>query len=216
MAGRFPSRLLEAGPLVAIGKVSYGIYLFHWPVFMLIDEERTGLDRLPLFVVQCLVTGALTIASYQLIEQPVRRGRVIGRDRVMVPTMLASAGLVAAAAVLVVPTPALTPTEELLALGEQDIVEFASEPVPADEAADIAVPEVESPVSLVPDVEPSPPPLVAVLGSAPIPAACAHERRRRDRVRTRRGRATRLLAVERRRTRMCCARGSVADPSIER
>ena len=169
MAGRFPSRLLEAGPLVAIGKVSYGIYLFHWPVFMLIDEEWTGLDPLPLFVVQCLVTGALTIASYQLIEQPVRRGRVIGRDRVMVPTMLASAGLVAAAAVLVVPTPALTPTEELLALGEQDVVEFASESAPVDEAADNAVPEVESPVSLVPDVEPASPPLVAVLGSATIP-----------------------------------------------
>ena len=41
--GRFPANLLAVRPLVAIGKVSYGIYLFHWPVFLLLDEQRTGL-----------------------------------------------------------------------------------------------------------------------------------------------------------------------------
>jgi len=181
--GRFPSRLLEARPLVAIGKVSYGIYLFHWPVFMLLTEERTGLARFPLFVLQCFVTGALTIVSYRLIEQPVRSGDVIGRDRVMVPTMLASAGVVALAAVLVVPTPSLTPTEELLALGEQDVVEFATAPAADDGAADvesaglglgppvIEVPEIEPTVPQVPEADPARPQRIAVLGSAPLPDA---------------------------------------------
>jgi peptidoglycan/LPS O-acetylase OafA/YrhL len=166
--GRFPARLLEAAPLVAIGKVSYGIYLFHWPVFMLLTPERTGLSRLPLFTLQCAVTAVLTVVSYRLIEQPVRRGRVVGRDRVMVPTMLASAGVVAVAAVLVVPTPGLTPTEELLALGEQDVVEFVSEPAAVVDVVGDAVPSVEP---VTPDTEPVPPARVAVLGSAPVPAA---------------------------------------------
>ena len=169
--GRFPARLLEAAPLVAIGKVSYGIYLFHWPVFMLLTPERTGLGRLPLFALQCAVTAVLTVASYQLIEQPVRRGRVVGRDRVMVPTMLASAGAIAAAAVLVVPTPGLTPTEELLALGEQDVVEFVSEPAAVVDVADDAVPPVEPQVPSSTVVEPARPVRVAVLGSVPFPAA---------------------------------------------
>jgi peptidoglycan/LPS O-acetylase OafA/YrhL len=178
-AGRFPARLLAATPLVAIGKVSYGIYLFHWPVFLLVDEAQTGLAPLPLFVVQCLVTGVLTVASYQLIEQPIRRGRLIGRDRVMVPTMLASAGIVAVAAVLVVPTPSLTPTEELLALGEQEVVQFEPPGVRAVDATDItdtneaarsASPIIESAASPIIDAEPAGPVRLAVLGSAPVAA----------------------------------------------
>lgn len=161
VGGRFPARLLQAAPLVAIGKVSYGIYLFHWPVFLLLDEQRTGLDRLPLFFVQCLVTAVLTVVSYELIEQPIRRGRVIGRDRVMVPSMLASAGVVVAAAVLVVPTPARTPTEELLALGEQEVVEFA--PPLGLETSD----ETEPPATQPPEPERARPVRVAVLGSDP-------------------------------------------------
>lgn len=124
--GRFPATLLAARPLVAIGKVSYGIYLFHWPVFLLLDEQRTGLDQIPLFALRCAVTAALTVASYVLIEQPVRRGRVISRDRVMAPALVLSAIAVAVVAVLAVPTPPLTQTEQLLSLGEQEVIDFAT------------------------------------------------------------------------------------------
>ncbi len=157
--GRFPGRLLSVAPLVAIGKVSYGIYLFHWPVFLLVDEQRTGLDQVPLFVLRCLMTGILTVLSYELIEQPIRRGRVIGRDRVMVPAMLATAGVVAVAAVLVVPAPTLTPTEQLLALGEQEVVDFAAVPAPAVPAG-VSDRRSRTPVSTSetgPGARPSPP-----------------------------------------------------------
>lgn len=174
--GRFPARLLEAGALVAIGKVSYGIYLYHWPVFLLLDEQRTGLDRVSLFVLRCLVTLVLTYASYQLIEQPIRRGRVIRRDRVMVPAMAAAAAVVAVAAVLVVPAPTLTATEALLELGDEDVVEFAPVPPPAGlvdlDAAPGAVDAAPGTADAVPDISPPPRPRIAVLGSdAPTVAA---------------------------------------------
>ena len=142
--GRFPAGLLAAAPLVAIGKVSYGIYLFHWPVFLLLDGERTGLGQAPLFVLRCLVTGVLTYGSYRLIEQPVRHGRVIARDRAMVPAMVMAAVAVAVAAVAVVPTSGLSETERLLALGEEDVVDFSEPSSAAPVASDVD--SVRSPV----------------------------------------------------------------------
>jgi peptidoglycan/LPS O-acetylase OafA/YrhL/lysophospholipase L1-like esterase len=66
-------RLLSARPLVAVGAVSYGLYLFHWPVFVILDEARTGLDGQALFAVRLAATAAVTVVSYWLVEQPVRR-----------------------------------------------------------------------------------------------------------------------------------------------
>jgi hypothetical protein len=196
VGGRFPAGLLDSRPLVAIGKVSYGIYLFHWPVFLLLDGERTGLDPVPLFALRCLVTAALTIGSYALIEQPVRRGRVIGRDRSMVPAMAAAAAAVVVAAVAVVPTPGLTETEELLALGEEGVVEFADgpsgavsprldvvPPAPTDRPVRVQPPEqVDSPTSLSPtSVAPNVAPArVAVLGSEPTTVTALRDAGRGD------------------------------------
>ena len=36
-------------PFVAIGLISYGVYLYHWPVFLALDPARTGLDGWALF-----------------------------------------------------------------------------------------------------------------------------------------------------------------------
>ena len=176
--GRFPARLLEAAPLVAIGKVSYGLYLYHWPVFLLLDAERTGLEQVPLFALRCGVTALLTVGSYALIEQPVRRGRVVGRDRALVPTMLAAAAVVVVVAVAVVPTRGLTETEQLLALGENEVVEFES-PTPAVPAGLQAAPpaatdDAASARSATDQVETTPatpieaPASVAVIGSEPL------------------------------------------------
>ncbi len=172
MHGRFPANLLSAAPLVAIGRVSYGIYLFHWPVFLVLDEQRTGLDRPSLFVLRCAVTAALTFGSYALIEQPVRRGRLIGRDRAMVPALLAAAAVVIVAAVAVVPAPRLTDTEQLLALGDEEVVEFGAVPTAAASAALDGTPARSAPADSSPVVEPTvplpPPARVAVLGSEPM------------------------------------------------
>lgn len=70
---------LSSRALVMIGGVSYGLYLYHWPVYVVISAERTGWERWPLTFVRLAVTAAIAAASYVLLEQPIRRGRFTDR-----------------------------------------------------------------------------------------------------------------------------------------
>ncbi len=73
--------VLSARPLVWIGRLSYGIYLFHWPVFVILDEQRTGLDGMSLASLRLAVTMAFAVASYHLLEHPIRTGRALPSAR---------------------------------------------------------------------------------------------------------------------------------------
>ncbi|MCB0975967.1 MAG: acyltransferase [Acidimicrobiales bacterium] len=88
-----PLCLLSRGPLPLIGRISYGIYVYHWPVFLWIDEERTGLSPWPLFAVRLAVTGVLALASFRFVEEPVLEGLSLGLPRLArwacVPTAIA-------------------------------------------------------------------------------------------------------------------------------
>jgi len=100
-------RCLAARPLRAVGRVSYGLYLWHWPVFVLLSPRSIGLAPALADLARLAVTGALTTASYLLVEGPARRWRPSGwRRRLMLPgtaaatvgAILASTGAVAVAA----------------------------------------------------------------------------------------------------------------------
>jgi len=67
-------RILSLPPLRGLGLISYGVYLWHWPVYLVLTPDRTGWDGYGLFAARVLVTLAIAVASYQLIEMPVRRG----------------------------------------------------------------------------------------------------------------------------------------------
>jgi peptidoglycan/LPS O-acetylase OafA/YrhL len=84
-------RLLAVRPLRLVGVVSYGLYLWHWPVYVLLTPDRTGWSGGTLLAARLAVTAAVTVASYVLVERPIRRGPVrAGRG------LVAAAGAVTA------------------------------------------------------------------------------------------------------------------------
>ena len=75
--GRF-GRALAWKPLHFIGTISYGVYLWHWPVIVYLTGTRTGLSGWSLDLARIAATLALSTASYYLVERPVRRARLHG------------------------------------------------------------------------------------------------------------------------------------------
>lgn len=66
-------RLLSAPPLVAIGKLSYSLYLWHWPVFSITDYALYDDPLWLRLLIKVTLTTALTCTSYWIIENPARR-----------------------------------------------------------------------------------------------------------------------------------------------
>ncbi len=103
-AGRL-ARALALAPLAWVGRISYGLYLFHWPLFLLLTHERTGLTGTSLLLVRLGASVAVAALSFWLIEQPIRRGH-LPRKVITLPAMAVAAAVTAAAiaAVALLPT----------------------------------------------------------------------------------------------------------------
>ena len=71
VSGRAVAAILEWRPLKWLGERSYGLYLWHWPVFRLLAP---GDGSMPWFLMRLLVAGLITEASYRYLEQPIRQG----------------------------------------------------------------------------------------------------------------------------------------------
>jgi len=128
MPGPFGA-LLDAQPLRWIGERSYGIYLWHWPVFML---TRPGVDipleQGPAFALRCALTFALAAASYRFIEAPIL-GRSL-RPMPVTPQFArgALAAFACAALFILVPSPqgAGSPGAKAAAQGATGVVTGAA------------------------------------------------------------------------------------------
>ncbi len=68
------ARALSLSPLVWMGTVSYGAYLWHYPVFVYLDAARTGTTGLGLLAIRFAVTFSLAGVSFYLVERPVMEG----------------------------------------------------------------------------------------------------------------------------------------------
>ena len=70
MAGR-----LLGNPVFSwVGTRSYGLYLYHWPIYQIIRGQAGVLLTLPKFLLAMAITVPITEASYRFIEMPIRRG----------------------------------------------------------------------------------------------------------------------------------------------
>ncbi len=67
------ARALSLRPLRLLGTISYGVYLWHWPVNVLFSAERLHLHGLPLQALRFAVTFAIAGISYRFLERPIRR-----------------------------------------------------------------------------------------------------------------------------------------------
>ncbi len=96
------ARAIAAHPIEWLGRLSYGIYLFHWPIYLWLTPARTGLATAPLLALRLAVTLPCAVFSYFLLEQPILRGiRMRGRVAVAavpITTTMLVVGLVSVTA----------------------------------------------------------------------------------------------------------------------
>ena len=100
------ARGLALPPLRWLGIISCSLYLWHWPVIVLMTTDTTGLSGWPLQVSRLGAMMAASCASFYLIERPLRRAdwAALGRRvRIRAPG-IASIGVLATGTIIVLGT----------------------------------------------------------------------------------------------------------------
>jgi hypothetical protein len=100
------TRALAAAPVAYLGRLSYGIYLWHWPLWVWTQRggwvDLTGLGAPLHAAVLTVATIVLAALSYRFVEWPIRYGRVA---RFLIPwRTLAAVGATLAAMFVVAQT----------------------------------------------------------------------------------------------------------------
>jgi peptidoglycan/LPS O-acetylase OafA/YrhL len=94
-----PDRLFALRPLREIGLRSYGLYLWHWPIFVWLEAHPPfELSGWALFALELVISGIVAAVSYVVIEQPIRRG---GWQARQVYSLSAGGALIAVGALVI-------------------------------------------------------------------------------------------------------------------
>lgn len=107
------ARVLGWRPLASVGKVSYGLYLVHWPVIVWMNEERLGFGGVALFAVQMAVTSVIAVVSHRFVEMPVRERRLLRRPSTAGATLIVSIVVTVALAITFLPSVDATPDADV-------------------------------------------------------------------------------------------------------
>ncbi len=123
------NRILSSSPAVYLGKISYGTYLWHWPVLVVaFSVTNQSISPISAFGIAALAGTGIASLSYQILEHPIREQRLLDR---MSPAVIATGLVVGIVSALVIvpaildsgrqsggaasaaPQPGLTPTPAL-------------------------------------------------------------------------------------------------------
>jgi peptidoglycan/LPS O-acetylase OafA/YrhL len=189
-----PARLLDTALPRFLGRISYSLYLWHWPV-LLLPAVAAGVPLpLPDRVALIVVSVVLAAGTHRWVEDPLRRGRLIG---VLPRRNLAMAGALTLAVALVAvsvdvssaaslrgstsPGSATANTQRLdailNALGSEEPTAAADAPFGAPSAAPISgvgTPDAATPSGAAPSPSPPPapsaPPVRPATVDGPVPS----------------------------------------------
>jgi peptidoglycan/LPS O-acetylase OafA/YrhL len=138
VAVRLPRDVLSVtlswSPLRYTGRISYGLYLYHWPLFLLLNQTRTGLHGPALLAVRFGATFAAAALSARFIELPIRTGSFFGGQparllrrwrRLLAPAAVPCLVLVLVVTVLAVTTTPGTTASASLPAAEPAAMGFA-------------------------------------------------------------------------------------------
>jgi peptidoglycan/LPS O-acetylase OafA/YrhL len=93
-SGALVSRFLDLPLIALVGKLSYSLYLWHWPVNVLF-RWTVGLNNYANMILAVVATFFLAYLSFYFIENPIRRSQFI-RSRPKVMIVLGGFALIAA------------------------------------------------------------------------------------------------------------------------
>ncbi len=181
------SKVLGIKPLVYLGKRSYGLYLWHWPIFLVL---RPGVDigwtGLPAFGLQFGITMIAAELSYRYVEMPIRHdalGRIWQRlrstglrgfSRTAKITTTASTAALCALTFALISIPATDATTYLngaTAVGTEDLTSATPTPPASGETA--IAPDTNFTAPLVPGENLTKRPITAVGDSVMLGARAA-------------------------------------------
>ena len=156
------ARILSVRPLARLGLISYGVYLFHWPIFLWVNDRLRGSQRIVVVAVEIGATLTLAVVSHVLLELPIRR-----RHRSPQPLFTVGWAGASVTAIAVVAAVALPPAGDGGSAGASEAVDLGlgvDDPVPPPPSI-VAPPVVSLPDAPAPQL--TPPDQAA----APAPAA---------------------------------------------
>jgi peptidoglycan/LPS O-acetylase OafA/YrhL len=118
--------LLSTEPMVYLGKISYGTYLWHWPVVLVITRTFDP-STLSTIALTALIATALASLSFQLLERPIRISALFDRHRRAVIAIGIATSVIAA--LVIIPAITKRPTSTAATAGT-DLTTTGFTPVP--------------------------------------------------------------------------------------
>jgi len=123
--GGLVKRVLSSRTVVYLGRISYGTYLWHWLVILVV-LRAFGPSPLATAAIACLVATALAALSFELLEHPVRTSSLLDRHRGTVIAL----GLAVSVASAVVLIPKVVEPSRASTSGTRNVLSRELTPVP--------------------------------------------------------------------------------------